>query len=106
MSSSAYTETEMTLLVLTLAPALEEELIDYLLNQDSVESFTSQQVHGHGEHGTLSVAEQVSGRRKRLQYQVIVTRSEIPALLAGLASSVGTGIEYWEQPIRGYGHIL
>ncbi|MCB1664956.1 MAG: DUF3240 family protein [Pseudomonadales bacterium] len=105
MSTSDYAEADMTLLVLTLSPALEEEIIDYLLGQNSVVSFTSQQVNGHGDHGALSVAEQVSGRRKRVQYQVVLPQREIAALLAGLAASVGKDIEYWEQPIRGYGHI-
>lgn len=104
MSPAEYAEMEMTLLVLTLAPALEEDLIDYLLNQEAVVSFTSQQMHGHGDQGALSVAEQVSGRRKRMQYQIIIPRAATAELLTGLAG-VGTDIEYWEQPIRGYGHI-
>ncbi|MBL4582383.1 MAG: DUF3240 family protein, partial [Gammaproteobacteria bacterium] len=52
-----------TLLVLNTAPELEEDLIDYLLGFEKIEGFTSYQVHGHGEHHNLNVAEQVTGRR-------------------------------------------
>ena len=61
---------DFTMLVLNTAPELEENLIDYLLSFEQVEGFTSYQVHGHGEHRNLSVTEQVTGRRKRSQYEI------------------------------------
>lgn len=94
-----------TMLVLNTAPELEEDLIDYLLGLEQVEGFTSYQVHGHGEYQSLSVAEQVTGRRKRSQYEIFLASSVIPKVLEGLSSSVGKDIVYWEQAVRNFGHI-
>lgn len=106
MSSSHAAASHLTLLVLTLAPVLEEDLIDYLLSLEQVEGFSSQTVYGYGEHGTLSVAEQVAGRQRRMQYSVLLPQTEIASLVGGLAARVGSDIRYWEQPIQGYGRVL
>jgi len=95
----------LTMLVLNTAPELEEDLIDYLLGLEQIEGFTSYQVHGHGEYQSLSVAEQVTGRRKRSQYEIFLTSSAIPKILEGLASKVGKDIVYWEQTVRNFGYI-
>lgn len=95
----------LTMLVLNTAPELEEELIDYLLQFEQIAGFTSFIVHGHGEHGNLSLAEQVAGRRKRSQYEIFVESAVIPKILEGLASEVGTDIVYWEQNIRNFGRV-
>jgi hypothetical protein len=96
---------DLCILVLNLAPELEENLIDYLLGFDQIEGFTSFQVHGHGEHHRLSVSEQVSGRRKRVQYEVFIDPSVVPGILAGLAGAVGRDIVYWQQTARNFGRI-
>ncbi|MDX1490787.1 MAG: DUF3240 family protein [Pseudohongiellaceae bacterium] len=94
-----------TMLVLNVAPALAEDLIDYLLRIDGVDGFTSYHVHGHGEHGGLTVAEQVSGRRKREQFEILIAEPLIPTVIAGLAENVGRDIVYWEQNIAKLGRI-
>lgn len=96
---------DFTMLVLNTAPELEENLIDYLLSFEQVEGFTSYQVHGHGEHHSLSVTEQVTGRRKRSQYEIFIASSAIAKVLEGLASAVGRDIVYWEQTARNFGRI-
>lgn len=94
-----------TMLVLNIAPALAEDLIDYLLGIDGVEGFTSYHVHGHGDHNSLSVTEQVSGRRKREQFELLLSPELVPSVLAGLADQVGRDIVYWEQAIANLGRI-
>ncbi|MBL4571768.1 MAG: DUF3240 family protein [Gammaproteobacteria bacterium] len=94
-----------SLLVLNTAPELEEDLIDYLLGFEQIEGFTSYQVHGHGEHHNLNVAEQVTGRRRRSQYEIFLPNSAIPMVLEGLSSAVGKDIVYWEQTVRNFGRI-
>ena len=101
----AQSSEEFTMLVLNTAPELEENLIDYLLSFEQVEGFTSFQVHGHGEHKNLSVAEQVTGRRKRSQYEIFIASSAIAKVLEGLAAAVGRDIVYWEQTARNFGRI-
>ncbi len=105
MSSHQHPHGALTLLVLTLSPALEEDLIDCLLGLEGVDSFTSQEVYGHGEHGVLSVAEQVSGRRKRLQVSVLLPPALIDTVLAALLEEVGKDIDYREQPLGRVGHL-
>lgn len=95
----------LTMLVLNTAPELEEDLIDYLLSFEQIAGFTSFQVHGHGEHQSLSVAEQVAGRRRRSQYEIFLDSDAIPVILEGLAKAVGRDVVFWEQRIRNFGRI-
>lgn len=96
---------DYTMLVLNTSPELEEDLIDYLLGFEEIEGFTSYQVYGHGEHNGLSVAEQVTGRRKRSQYEILLSSSVIPQVLEGLASAVGKDIVYWQQTVQNFGRV-
>ena len=94
------------MLTLNIPPELEEDLIDYLLSLGSITGFTSYETRGHGSDLTLSIAEQVSGRRKRLQFELLIEGEEIQNLLDGLTSEVGKDIAYWEQVINNIGHIV
>ncbi len=97
---------ELCLLVLNTSPTLEEVLVDYLLLQECVAGFSSYTVYGHGQHTGLTVAEQVTGKRKRMQYEMVVKRADVPTILAALASEVGRDIVYWEQPVSSYGRVV
>jgi len=92
-----------TLLVMNLPPALEEDLIDYLLSLECVGGFTSYAAQGHGEHENLSIAEQVSGRRKRIQFEVLIEEESVETVTSGLAGEVGADITYWQQPMNNLG---
>lgn len=94
-----------TLLVLNTKPDLEEDLVDYLLALEGLSGFTSYLVRGHGIHDNLSVAEQVSGRRKRLQVEIVMNEELVKPLLDGLADSVGKDISWWQQPIAASGFV-
>ena len=94
-----------TMLILNTAPELEEDLVDYLLSLSCVTGFTSYPVRGHGNHQNLSIAEQVSGRRKRLQVEVLLQGQEVDTVLAGLAQNVGRDISWWQQPITDSGTL-
>jgi hypothetical protein len=93
-----------SLLLLNLAPELEDDMVDYLLSVSSISGFTSYPVRGHGEHSYLSIAEQVSGRRKRVQFEIVLAASDVEALLSGLPE-VGSGIKYWELPVSRFGRV-
>lgn len=94
-----------SLLVLTVTPELEEDLVDFLLGREGVDGFTSFEVRGHGEHENLSVAEQVSGRRRRLQFEIRLERDAIDALLDALGREVGSDIRFRELPLLRSGHL-
>ena len=91
-------------LVLNVPPELEEGMVDYLLNHEQ-KGFTSYPVRGHGEHKNLSIAEQVTGRRKRVQFELIVEENLVQVLLGGLGNEVGRDVFWWLQPVLASGHV-
>ena len=93
------------LLTLNLPPSHEDRIIDYLLELEYVEGFSSYPVRGHGDHEHLTVAEQVSGRRQRLQVEMVMEENDIPSLLAGLRDDVGSDIVFWVMPVLKHGRV-
>lgn len=87
------------LLILNTRPELEEDLVDYLLSLPCISGFTSYPVRGHGQHQNLSVAEHVSGRRKRLQVEVMLKEEAVTTVLSGLVENVGRDINWWRMPV-------
>lgn len=53
----------------------------------------------------MSITEQVSGRRKRIQLEVMLDQDAIATLLGSLKKEVGNDIVYWEQAISNSGRI-
>lgn len=98
---------EHHLLVLSAPPALEEALIDWLLEHGEGAGFTSHPVSGHSSrHGHLSLAEQVSGRQRRVQFQVHAEAGRIQAILQGLRRDfTGSDVHYWVAPLVMSGHL-
>lgn len=94
-----------TLLVLNAPPQLEDDLVDYLSSLEQLSVFSSYPVHGHDQHAQHSIAEQVSGRSRRVQFEMILAKALATELLGGLRSAVGPGIYYWHLPVSGFGHI-
>jgi len=98
-----------TLLVLNANPEVEDDLLDYLLELDCVSGFTSYPVRGHGRHEgrriPLSLAEQVTGRRKRVLVEILLEAAAVPEVLGGLRDRVGTDIIWWQLPVQGFGRI-
>jgi Protein of unknown function (DUF3240) len=95
------------LAAITCSPALESQLIDWLLLQEGGAGFSSVQVHGHStRHEHLSIAEQVSGRQRRLQFQIQLDAARLDEFLGGLKSEfAGADIHYWAVPILAGGHL-
>ena len=94
-----------TMLTLNTNPDLEEDLVDYLLSMEGIGGFTSYSVSGHGDHDDLSISEQVSGQRKRLQVEIILETSQIQSVLGGLVENVGKDFNWWQQPLIASGSI-
>lgn len=93
-------------ITLNVAPALEERIVDYLLARDGVVGFTSYAAYGHGSrHDDLSVAEQVSGRQRRVEFRVELPRTELDGFVAALRESfAGTDLYYLVTPVERSGH--
>ncbi len=90
---------------LNVPPALEEIMVDCLLMFESEKGFSSLPVFAHHhENKGLSLAEQVTGRQKRLQFQLHVNTLDLEKLLAQLREEFsGAGIQYWVTPILNQG---
>jgi len=94
-------------LTLSSPSAIEEKLLDLLLQVVGDEVFTSVPVSSHGlPPSRLTNAEQVMGRGASTQVQVIVTEQEMTALLQSLREAFhGTGLRYWASPLAVEGTI-
>lgn len=88
-------------------PAVEEKLLDALLESEDSEVFTSVQIHSHSAaHGRLSAQEQVMGRSRAMQIQVLLSEEALTHLLERFQRDfVGTGIRYWATPAAFEGEI-
>jgi nitrogen regulatory protein PII len=88
-----------TVLTLNITPELEDDLVDYLLELECISGFTSWPVRGHGRHGALSLAEQVTGRRLSIRVEILLEEHAVDGVLAGLKENVGHDIAWWQQSV-------
>ena len=95
------TNDSQVLVVLTSSPAVENELIDWLLSREDEIGFTSCAVHGHSaNYDHLSIAEQVIGRQRRHQIQVLLQQSLLDEFLSSLVAELGDiDLHYWVVPV-------
>ena len=98
---------EQYLLTLTVAPAIEESLVDWLLENQGQVGFTSFPVNGHSSQPEgLSLAEQVAGRQKQVRFQIHLDAERVPTLLTQLRRDfAGAGLYYWVSPVLDTGRI-
>ena len=90
---------------LNVPPTLEEMMVDCLLMFENEKGFSSLPVFAHHhENKGLSLAEQVTGRQKRLQFQLHVNAQDLEKLRARLREDfTGSDIQYWVTPILNQG---
>jgi hypothetical protein len=98
---------ESVLLAINISPALEERMIDWLLERDAGGGFTGYAAFGHGSHQDhLTLTEQVSGRQRRVEFRIELPDARIDALIASLRESFqGADIYFYVCPIFRSGHI-
>jgi hypothetical protein len=92
---------------INVAPAAEERLMDWLLGREETTGFTSCAAYGHGaSHDDLSIAEQVTGRQRRVEIRIELAHAVLEPLLASLiAEFQGTDLYYYATPILRSGHL-
>lgn len=88
-------------------PMQEERLLDLLLTFAASEIFTSVPLAAHGvSSGHMSAAEQVRGRARATQVQVLLTAQAKDGLLAEIRQQFpGVHFRYWAVPIMDMGKI-
>jgi hypothetical protein len=96
------------LVTLNAPPALEEGIVDWLLEREEAPGFTSCSVHGHGtHHEDLSVAEQVSGRQRRVEFRVEVETAMLEGFSAALTEDfAGADLYFFVVPVLRSRHLL
>jgi Protein of unknown function (DUF3240) len=89
------------LVILNVASALEEAVVDCLLTLESEHGFSSFQVNvHHHENKGLSLSEQVTGRQKQICFQIHVDEVGSKLLLERLKEEfAGAGIHYTVVPV-------
>jgi len=93
--------------VINVAPAAEERVVDWLLERSPNGGFTTYAVHGHGSSPeTLSVAEQVIGRQKRIEFRAELPAHALDDFLAELMAAFdGSDAYYFVFPVLRSGHL-
>jgi hypothetical protein len=99
--------TDQVLIVITSPPSLESQLVDWLLLQNEGTGFSSSAAYGHSaHHDHLSIAEQVSGRQRRLQFQVQLEGERVEDFLDALQKDfAGADLHYWILPVLAGGQL-
>lgn len=99
--------TDQFLVTINVSTALEEAMVDCLLTFESAQGFSSFPVYAHDHRNQgLSVSEQVTGRQRKMRFQMFIDSEHLPALLSKLKSDfTGTGLHYWIMPVLEHNEI-
>ena len=94
-------------LTLLCPPEAEERLLDLMLMWPHTTVFTSKPTAAHGlTHENLDQNEQVMGRARATEVEVIFASDDKAALLDALRQQlVGAGLRYWITPVIESGEI-
>jgi len=94
------------LLRLNIPPGLEEDMVDLLLSSDDISGYQSYQTRGHGRVGAMTVAEQVAGRRNRVQFEIVLNENVLDATLNRLKAAFPIkDVIYWVMPVLKSGRL-
>ena len=92
---------------LIIPPAVEETVLDQLLLSLGSSTFTRLEAHGHGlDPAHLNISEQVQGRARQVQIQIILSEADAGKVLAELKQSLPqVPIFHWLMPVLSAGEI-
>ncbi len=95
------------ILTLVSSQAIEEDIVDFFLDNEHAHGFTSLHVRGHtSEHAGMSLIEQVTGRQQQVQFQVHVSEPQAREICTSLGERfAGAGIVYWFSETSLHGRI-
>lgn len=97
-----------TCLTIVLPRSLEENLVDHLLQHpELVAGFTTTQVEGHGQAVPLrGTAEEVRGRSRRVQVQIVLNGADARTLVDHLKAELpNPEVAYWMLPVLDFGRF-
>jgi len=98
-------ETEF-LLRLNIPPSLEEDIVDLLLASAEIAGYQSYPTRGHGRVGAMTTAEQVAGRRNRVQFEIVLESGVLEPILEKLKEAFPLrDVIYWVLPVVQSGRL-
>lgn len=94
------------LLRLNVPPGLEEDMVDLLLASGDITGYQSYPIRGHGRVGAMTIAEQVAGRRDRVQFEIVLDSEQLEPTLQKLKQAFPIrDVIYWVLPIANSGRL-
>lgn len=100
---------KLTMLTIIIPAALEEVLIDWLLEQDDIVGFNSLPIYGHGssKESQMSMAERVTGKSARVMFQTHVELEGAKNILGRLKKQFASSdIHYMIRPLIDAGNLM
>jgi hypothetical protein len=98
--------TKEYLLRVNIPPSLEEDVVDLLLSSADIKGYQSYPTRGHGQVGAMSTAEQVAGRRDRVQFEIVLDEALLEPLLQSLKAAFPVrDVIYWVLPVMQSGRL-
>ena len=95
------------MLRLNIPPGLEEDVVDLLLASGEIRGYQSYPTRGHGQVGSMSIAEQVAGRRDRIQFEVVLDEAVLEQVLQALKEAFPVpDVIYWVLPVLKSGRLF
>lgn len=100
-------EHQIALLTLIASVAIEEVVVDWLLENAPDIGFCSGPVNGHSaSHDSLTLAEQVSGRKRQVRFELHGATSRMDAIVEKIRQDLsGATIHYWIAPLARAGKV-
>lgn len=94
-------------LILFASPALEETLVDWLLENDSIRGFSTMHGFGHGSRpSAMSLLEQVAGRQRRIEFKIEMPHQDALRLIEDVRKKFsGAGLHYMLMPVHEAGPL-
>jgi nitrogen regulatory protein PII len=97
----------LSLISIVVSTAIEDTLVDWLLERDGVPGFTSMPINGHGSSvRSLSLKEQVSGSKRQILFQIYLPSEQARLIIEALKQDfMGSGLHYWLVPVEDAGRL-
>jgi hypothetical protein len=98
---------EQFLLIIIAPPSIEETIVDWLLEADDIDGFSSNESFGHGvRHIGMNLVEQVTGRQKKIEFIVCAEAGIIRRLVGEMHDRFSeVGVHYFLLPVIESGRI-
>ena len=98
---------DQCLLIIFAPPSVEETIVDWLLEHESIEGFSSADAYGHGVRPTgMSLLEQVTGRQRRVQFMIRTDAKIAQHLIEDMRERfTGVGLHYFILPVAQAGRL-